>query len=101
MDSGGREFEAAGLLEDLDDPRARAARLALLRDLEAEGVPMEELKEAVAQGRLAFLLVDRVLAGDTSYTTREIAERVGVEVEDLLAARQAMGLAGVDPDELA
>jgi adenylate cyclase len=94
-------FLEAGLLDDLDDPRIRDARLALLRDLAAEGVSLEEMKEAIAQDRLAFLLVDRVLAGEMVYTSRDIAERAGVELDLLLTSRQAMGLSRVDPDERA
>ena len=92
-------FVEAGLLDDLDDAKARQARLALLRDLESDGVSLEEMKEAVEQDRLAFLPVDRVLAGDMRYTSAEIAEKSGVSLDYLLATRQAMGLARPDPDE--
>ena len=65
------DFEAEGLLDDLDG-EAREARLALLRELAADGVPLEELREAVAAGRLALLPVERALAGDgRRYTARE------------------------------
>lgn len=92
-------FVEAGLLDDLDDPKAREARLELLRDLDSDGVALDELKEAVEQDRLAFLPVDRVLAGDLRYTSKDIAELSGVPLEYLLATRQAMGLARPDPDE--
>ena len=49
-----QEFEAAGLLEGLDDG-AREARLRLLQDLAADGVSIEEMKTALAEGRLALL----------------------------------------------
>jgi adenylate cyclase len=92
-------FVEAGLLDDLDEAKARKARLALLIDLESDGVSLEEMKEAVEQDRLAFLPVDRVLAGDMRYTSREVAELSGVSLDYLLATRQAMGLARPDPDE--
>ena len=57
------DFEAEGLLDDLEG-EAREARLALLEQLAADGVPLEELREAVAAGRLALLPVERALAGD-------------------------------------
>jgi adenylate cyclase len=95
------EFEAAGLLDDLEDERARGERLELLRELQEDGVSLEEMKEAIEQDRLVFLPVDRVLAGDAGYTSREIAELSGVPLGYLLATRRAMGLAVVDPDERA
>ena len=98
-DDQNAEFIEAGLLDDLDNPKYRDARLALLQDLEAEGISLEEMREAIAQDRLAFLLVDRVLAGEPLYTPREIAKRSGVDLELLLSTRQAMGLARLDPDE--
>ena len=49
------DFEAEGLLEGLDG-EAREARLALLRDLSDAGVPLEELKQAAAEGRLLSLI---------------------------------------------
>ena len=42
----GTDFEGEGLLDGLTG-RARDARLALLKDLEESGVPLEELKRAV------------------------------------------------------
>ena len=61
---------------------AREARLALLEQLAAEGVPVEELREAVAAGRLTLLPVERALAGDgRRYTPREIAEIAGVDLD--------------------
>ena len=43
------DFEAEGLLDDLDG-EAREARLDLLRRLAAEGVPLDDMREAVAAG---------------------------------------------------
>jgi adenylate cyclase len=89
------DFEAEGLLEGLEGPD-REARLKLLEELEAAGVPLEELREAVAAGRLALLPVERALAGDGSrYTPREVAEIAGIDLDllrrfttDLEAARR-------------
>ena len=70
------DFEAEGLLDELEG-EAREARLALLEELAADGVSLEELREAVAAGRLTLLPVERALAGDgRRYTPREVAEIV-------------------------
>jgi adenylate cyclase len=96
---GGIDFEAEGLLDGLDDA-ARQARLDLLERLSGEGCSLEELKEAVAAGRLTLLPVERALAGEgPRYTAREIAEIVGIELETLLRFRSALGIPLADPDE--
>ena len=93
-----QEFEAAGLLDGLDDG-AREARLRLLRDLAADGVSIEEMRTALAEGRLALLPVERLLAGEPRLTPREVAETAGIPVEFFIAMRQAVGIARPDPDE--
>lgn len=93
------DFAAEGLLDDLEG-EAREARLALLERLAGEGVPLEELREAVAAGRLALLPVERELAGDgRRYSPREIAEISGVELELLQRFTAAFGVPYPDPDE--
>jgi adenylate cyclase len=91
-------FAAEGLLDGLQGPQ-RAERVMLLRQLAGEGVPMEELRAHAAQGTLVFLPAERVIAGSERYTGAEVAERAGVELGFLLAARRAMGLPVPGPDE--
>ena len=55
------EFEAAGLLDGLAGAE-RESRLRLLRRLDADGCPVDELQSAAAAGRLALLPVERLLA---------------------------------------
>jgi adenylate cyclase len=93
-----REFEKAGLLDGLDGA-AREARLRLLHDLASAGVSLPEMQEALAEDRLALLPVERILAGEPRYTPREVAEKVGIPLDFLLAMRQAIGVARPDPDE--
>jgi len=94
------DFEAEGMLEGLEG-EAREARLALLQELAADGVPIEDLREAAAAGRLVLLPVERALVGGAGpkYTAREIAERSGVELELLQRSRVALGVSNPDPDE--
>src|SRR5919198_4983115 len=93
------DFEAEGLLEGFEG-RAREGRLKLLEELSAEGVPLDELKRAAKEGRLALLPVERVLGGgDRRYTPREIAEKAGIELELLKRQWRALGMALLDDDE--
>ncbi|HYH53164.1 MAG TPA: adenylate cyclase regulatory domain-containing protein [Solirubrobacterales bacterium] len=99
MPSGEIDFEAEGLLEGLEG-EARNARLDLLERLSDEGCSLDDLKEAVAAGRLTLLPVERALAGDgPRYTAREIAERAELDMEMLLRFRSALGVPIADPDE--
>jgi adenylate cyclase len=93
------DFEAEGLLDGVEG-EARVDRLALLEQLAEEGVPIEELREAVAAGRLTLLPVERGIAGDgPRYTSREIAELSGGDLDLLQRASAALGLPYPDPDE--
>lgn len=86
------DFEAEGLLDDLAG-EARRARLALLQRLSGEGVTLEELREAVAAGRLTLLPVERALAGEGPFhSPREVAELAEVPVELLERFGAALGL---------
>jgi adenylate cyclase len=94
----GIDFEAEGLLENLDG-KAREARLALLRDLADAGVPLDELKRAVEENRLVLLPVERVFdSGAERYTAAEIAEGAGLDAEFLGRLLQALG-APIPDDE--
>jgi adenylate cyclase len=94
------DFEVEGLLEGIDDPAEREARIELLRQLEAEGCSAEELKRAVREGRLSLLPVERVLMGDGSrYTSEEVAELSGLDREFLDQVWRALGLALSEPGQ--
>lgn len=92
------DFTAEGLLDGLEDDAERDARLALLHQLHEAGVSLDELRQAVAEERLALLPVELVLGGEVGYTPRELAREVGIDLEMLQRARQALGLPISDPD---
>jgi adenylate cyclase len=92
------DFEAEGLLEGVDGD-AREARRQLLYELAADGVPLEELKRAVADDRLAFLPLERTLAGEAHYSARDVARLSGLDEQLLDRQFRALGLALADPDE--
>jgi adenylate cyclase len=86
------DFEAEGLLEGLEG-EAREARRELLTELADDGVSLQELKEAVAEDRLALLPAERVLEGEGElYTIDEIVELSGAPGDLFLRQRQALGL---------
>jgi adenylate cyclase len=94
------DFEAEGLLDGVEGEEAREARLELLRNLADEGVPVEELRAAVAENRLVLLPVERVLSGEgRRYTREEVSEEVGLDVELLIRVWRALGQAEVPPGE--
>jgi adenylate cyclase len=94
------DWAAEGLLEGLDGDD-REARIAILRDLHADGVPVEELRTAVAEGRLMFLPVERALREEPRYSARELSEQSGIDYELLTAQWRALGLPITPPDEVA
>jgi adenylate cyclase len=93
------DFEAEGLLEGVDG-EAREARLALLEELVADGASIDELRQAVAAGRLTLLPVERALAGTgPRYTPREVAEKAGLDLDLVQRFSAALGVPYTDPDE--
>ena len=93
------DFEAEGLLEDVESDEEREARIELLEQLLDAGFSLEEIKEAVGEGRLTLLPVERVLRGDGEYTLREVAERSGLSEEFARRHVSALGLGRVDEEE--
>ena len=79
------------LLEGLEGD-AREARRRLIADLVEDGCPEDDIRQAVAEDRLALLPVDRVLAREATLSLGDVAERTGVPLEDL---RQALGAFGL------
>jgi len=73
------DWEADGLLDGLESERERRGRQALLDRLEHQGVPVDELRRAVAEDRLVLVPVERALVqGGERYTLGEVAARAGI-----------------------
>lgn len=95
------DFEAEGLLEGLEGSE-RQARRELLEQLAGDGVPLEELRRASTEQRLAMLPVERVLGGGAErYTLDDIVERSGLERDFVVRLMRALGIAVPEPDEVA
>lgn len=92
------DFDRAGLLDGLEGEE-RATREKLLAQLAGNGVPLDQLKAAVAEKRLALLPVERVLGG--RFTATEIEQRSGVPADMILRIRRLAGLPEAAPDEQA
>lgn len=93
------DFEAEGLLRGCSTEAERAARTQLLERLLDDGVPLEDLRQAVAENRLVLLPAERALTGEPRYTTREVADKAGVGLESLLREMQALGMPRPELDE--
>jgi adenylate cyclase len=86
------DFEAEGLLDGLDGD-ARGSRLKLLQELEQNGVPLEELRAASREGRLALVPLERALAPPGErFTFDEMAERAELDPGFLADLTRALGL---------
>src|SRR3954471_22497746 len=94
------DFAAEGLLDELEG-NARAARERLLQRLHDDGVSLDELRAAVAEGRLLLLPAERLIGGEARYTTRQVAEKTGLTIEFLQALRRANGIPVPEPDAVA
>ena len=93
------DWDVEGLLDGVSGERERAARRALLDELHRDGVPLEELRRAVAEDRLALLPVERLLSSPPRWSAREIAERSGMDLDFFQASRRALGLPVPGADE--
>src|SRR2546423_4196687 len=85
------DFEAEGLLEDLEGDE-REARLRLLEKLSEAGVSDEELRKAVEEQRLALLPVEHALGAERNLSAEEAAKRADVPVDFVKRHRRALGL---------
>ncbi|HXW58759.1 MAG TPA: adenylate cyclase regulatory domain-containing protein [Solirubrobacteraceae bacterium] len=94
-----RDWQAEGMLDGLGSD-ARAGRVELLDRLHESGFSIEQLREAISEGRLALLPVESVLVGEPTYTASQAAELAGVDEPFLLELTDALGLPVPDTDDV-
>lgn len=93
------DFEAEGLLEDLDGEHQREARRQLVRDLLDADVPLDEIRRAVRENRLATLPLEQVFTSDCTYTVRDILEEFDLTEDFARRNYMSLGLPYPGPDE--
>jgi len=84
------------LLDGIEGQQRRA-REQLLERLATEGFTLEELRQAVAEDRLALLPVERVLGG--GYTAKQVEDLTGVPAQLLIRMRRVLGLPAAEPED--
>ena len=88
----GVDWESEGLLEGTEG-RAREGRRELLDELHESGLELDELREAVQEGRLVLLPLEQALSGDGPLLTRnEVAKRAEVDMDLLRKNWRALGM---------
>jgi adenylate cyclase len=93
------DWEAEGLLEGTDG-KAREGRRELLDELHESGLSLDELRDAVDEGRLVLLPLEQALMGEGPHLTQdEVAEESGVELEFLQRNWRALGMPEPQGDE--
>jgi adenylate cyclase len=92
------DFATEGLLDGLEG-KEQKQREELLTQLHDDGFSLDELREAVKEGRLALLPVERVLGGN--YTVSEMEERTGLEKGTMTRIRRLLGLPEPGEDDRA
>jgi len=91
------DFAAEGLLDGLEGD-ARAARERLLTALADDGVPLEELRAAVADNTLFMLPAERRVGAEPRWTFAELVAQTGIDAEFLADLRRSAGLPGEEHD---
>lgn len=91
------DFGSEGLLDGLAGA-ARDARERLLADLLEEGVPLEELRTAVADDTLFLLPAERRVGGVERHSLNDIARLSGLDPDFLADLRRTAGLPLQDRD---
>lgn len=86
------DWEAEGLLEGLSGAE-RAGRVALLDELEAQGVSPQEIRRSCEQGELLFTLAGAAIGVLPQYTWDELLERSGASEPFALAMLRLNGFA--------
>ncbi len=95
------DYEAEGLLDDVEGEAARKSRSRLLDYLiDDELIEPHEILEAHGEQRLLLLPVERALGGAPRFTAAEVAEQADVDLELFLELRRSLGLAEPEHDQV-
>ena len=95
----GIDWESEGLLEGTQG-KAREGRRQLLDELHESGLGLEELRDAVNEGRLVLLPLEQVLTGEgPRLAQEEVAEQAGVDLDFLRKQWRALGMPEPQEDE--
>jgi adenylate cyclase len=90
------DFADAGLLDGLEGDE-RAAREELLASLSKDCFTLDELRQAVAEDRLALLPLQRILGG--AYTATEVQRKTGLDAAAAMRMRRLLGLPEPGPGD--
>ena len=78
-------------------------RVRLVHSLQAGGLPLDAMAEALRLGKFSFDFVEQPayerIAAQTDLTFRQLSEQTKVPLEILLTMREAMGSSQPDPDD--
>ncbi len=78
-------------------------RIRVVQGLEAGGIPLEVIGEAMRQGAVSLEFVEQPaydrFAADSDLTFRELSDRHGIPMVVLVAVREAMGFPPPGPDD--
>jgi adenylate cyclase len=86
------DFEAEGLLDGLDDGKARDGRLELLRELSEAGCTLDQLKAAVAEDRLSSLPLELVFTRGLHHSLADVMRETGLDEGFIRRNYLALGL---------
>ncbi len=90
------DWEAAGLYDPRDEKAAE--RLELLQWCELQGYSLEQMKAAHSNGQLAFIASIAAGRAGPFLTQQQLADRLGVSLEEIESFRLAFALPPVRPD---
>jgi adenylate cyclase len=77
----------------------RDGRRRLLVELRRRGYSIDSLENAIAEDRLAVLLLDEVLADGATLTAHDVAESYNLAASDILRASRLLGLRPASEDD--
>jgi adenylate cyclase len=86
------DFEAEGLLDGLDDAKARDGRLELLGELAEAGCTLDQLKAAVAEDRLSSLPLELVFTRGLHHSLADVVRETGLDEGFIRRNYLALGL---------